>query len=166
MSLLTRTIWLDVWKTDILSLKQKVRSQRHFVPKDMQKISPVFCVSVGLTVWQSHQNFWRVEERFYFFQKEKTEHVFVKGDWEALLSRAEFLRNQLPHVLARLPGQGLRCIHKSFVEWIKTFIFLRGYIWDTKSDAFDILLHSKVTEVNWRLHECLQQSISNIYFVL
>lgn len=39
MSLLTRTIWLYVWKIDILSLKQKVRSQRHFVPKDMQKIS-------------------------------------------------------------------------------------------------------------------------------
>lgn len=70
MSLLTRTIWLDVWKTDILSLKQKVRSQRHFVPKDMQKISPVFCVSVGLTdkvVRISEE--WKKD--FTFFKKKK-----------------------------------------------------------------------------------------------
>lgn len=118
MSLLTRTIWLDVWKIDILSLKQKVRSQRHFVLKDMQKISPMLCVSLGLTVGQSRQNFWRVEERFYFFQKEKTEHVFVKRDWEALLLRAEFLRNQrVTPCACSAPRTGSE-VHTQIICWM------------------------------------------------
>lgn len=117
MSLLTRTIWLDVWKTDILSLKQKVRSQRHFVPKDMQKISPVFCVSVGLTVWQSRQNFWRVEERFYFFQKEKNGACICKKRLRSAAFESRIPQKSVTPCACSAPRTGSE-VHTQIICWM------------------------------------------------
>lgn len=77
VSLLTRTIWLYVWKIDIPFLKQKVRSQRHFVPKDMQKISQCF-----VYLWVSlFDKVVRISEEwkkdFTFFQKRKKKSMYL-----------------------------------------------------------------------------------------